>query len=144
MNKDDNRRLIEIIIKECQDILVEVQNSARESDMNKFGCPPEYVIVRYHDSFNTKGFKIGKILSAWKISKEKIEMVDNMNIQPEIKPVDGMYFKEGNFLFSIDFGIKRIILEWFVGPRFGRGFTYNIDSIGNEFAIKRDKLLWIS
>ncbi len=137
-------QIINLILIECQNILRELHSSAKEMDADYYGNPPKGVVVNYHDKFDVKGFKIGKILSVWKITLDDIMSIEDLTHEPETQPVDCMYYKEGRMLFAIDLEKKTIVLEWQVGPRYGRGFTYNIERSNNELRILVEKLLWVS
>ena len=141
---DELEKIIKLVLVECQNILRELHCSAKEMDADYYGNPPKGVIVQYHDKFDLKGFKNGNLISVWKITLDDIISIEDLTIEPATQPVDRMYYKEGRILFAINIEKKKIVLEWQVGPRYGRGFIYNIEGSNNEFSILVDKLLWVS
>ena len=141
---DELDKIINLVLIECQSILRELHSSAKEMDADFYGHPPKSAIIKYHDKFDVKGFKIGNIVAAWEATLDNIIGIEDLTIEPTTQPVDRMYYKEGRMLFAIDMEKKKVVLEWQVGPRYGRGFTYNIERSNNEFSILVDKLLWVS
>ncbi|MCX7748203.1 MAG: hypothetical protein N2645_15155 [Clostridia bacterium] len=141
---DDLKQIINLILIESRNILKELRDSSKEMDVSFYGHPPKSAIVKYHDYFDENGFKIGNILAAWKITLDDIVCIEDLTLEPTTQPVDRMYYKEGRMLFAIDIWKEKIVLEWQVGPRYGRGFTYNIETSAIGINIIRDKILWVS
>jgi hypothetical protein len=135
--------IIDLILKEFQNILISLDISSNQVH-NNYGYSPKSAIVKYHDRYDPTCYSRGNINSAWVIYLDKIETLSDLNYRALSKPIDGMYFSEGSFYFSINPDSSKAIIEWIVGPLFGRGYVYSIDNISNKLKLTRDHRIWAS
>ena len=140
-----NEELVKLILIEYQKVFLEIGNHRIEENGMRYGIPPKSIIVKYHDMYSPYKYKIGNILSSWRVSKDSIDKLIDQNSEAASEPRDGMYFNEGRGYFSIDDNNEKVYMQWFVGPRYGRGFIYKVlqNSTGGMWLLK-DKLILIS
>lgn len=139
-----NNQIMNLVLKEFQSMLRELTRYYNEDKAENYGTAPRNAIVKYHDKFDIGGHKLGKIIAAWEISLNEIEKIKDLSCEATHSPTQGMFYKEGSFLFSINSDVTEVIIEWQVGPRFGRGYLYSIVKTDNRFRIIKAKNLWIS
>ncbi len=144
MSKFDNSYLIKLILEEYQKVFLEIGNHEIEKNGTRYGIPPKSIVVKYHDVFNTDEFKIGSILSVWRVFYDRIDYLCDLDTEPIKDPKDGMYFNEGLGYFSFNEMNNEIQFEWYVGPRYGRGFVYKIIDIEGKIEVIQDRLIWVS
>jgi len=144
MVEEFDEKIVKQILKEFQKVLFDLRANSDEESC-KYGYPPQSAIVKYHDKYDSTGMTIGKVIATWYISKDKISRLDNLEKEPELNPISGMYYFEGRFLFSISKDKSNAIVEWQVGPRFGRGYKYKIvNSDGEACQLIEKEILWVS
>ena len=135
--------IIELILKEFQKVLISLDKITNEEHNNN-GYSPKSAIVKYHDKYDPIFCSIGNVISVWAIYLDRIEIVNDLNYNALTEPRDGMYFSEGIFYFSLSSDFSKAILEWTVGPRYGRGYTYSISKSHNKLTLKMGYRLWMS
>jgi hypothetical protein len=97
------------------------------------------LIVRQIQQYNAEGMCLGDTIAVWRVSEE-----NSQEIEPEREPSNGMYFQEGDAGFSISPDFKNIIIEWQVGPRYGRGCRYDIVLKNSNIILQNKGDLWVS
>jgi len=144
MVEEFDEKIVKQILKEFQKVLFDLKDNSDEGS-SKYGYPPQSAIVKYHDKYDSNAMRIGKVIAALYISCDKISRLDNLEKEPELNPISGMYYFEGRFLFSISQDKSNAIIEWQVGPRFGRGYRYKIvNSDGEDYQLLDKEILWVS
>lgn len=132
------------MLKEYQRVLSDLILSDPQVSDHKYGLPPKIAIVKFHDKYNTKKIGIGNIISTWRISSEKIELIEDNKVEAQNNPKSGMYFNEGSFYFSFSKDMKKVLFAWQVGPRYGRAFRYGVISDVDKVRIEEEDILWVS
>lgn len=136
-----NDQLIKAILNVFQEVLIELSNINNKEYIEKYGVPPKSVIVKYHDYFSIRSEKVGNIISSWRVTATEIECINELEYEATTSPISGMYYNEGSCLFSINPRLKTCILEGQIGPRYGRGYIYDILGDG-EYRLQKKDILW--
>lgn len=136
-----NDQLIKVILKEFQEMIIELNNISNKEYEEKYGVPPKSVIVKYHDYFSIRSEKVGNIISSWRVTATGIESIKELECEAMTSSISGIYYNEGSCLFSINPKLRSCILEWQIGPRYGRGYIYDILEDG-DYRLQKKDILW--
>lgn len=109
-----------------------------------YGIPPKAIVIEYGKG-NRKNvdFIITDVWNRWYYSDGNLREADEMPEQKKF-PLSGMFFSEAHAEFMIDENGPRVYLGCHFGPRYGRGFCYEIEEQGDSVRLCKEKILWIS
>lgn len=107
-------------------------------------APPEG-FARQLSDVDIKGRITGSILGLWRITHTEIAALPISFTIPAIGRVTGMYYDRGSFDFVVAQDGTSVVVGWQVGPRFGRGFRYQVvTGDGGHQSLKIAGTLWKS
>lgn len=141
------RKTEALVLDECVKILQENEMADNASNMGTF--PKSAIIV-----LNTEGNEDGDgydnpdtIEGIWEIADGKCSArrISRDGIPRLRSPVSGAYYPVGEFYFNVKMREKAVYLSYIFGPRFGRGFTYQIqtnEETGEIQALIKPQVLW--
>lgn len=135
-----------LVLEECIRLFQENQALNKEHNMGNF--PKEAIVVH-----NTMGDADGNgydnwdtIEEIWSIEdgKYKAQGIPTKGIQHVHNPISGAFYPLGEFYFNIKPEEKEVYLSYIFGPRYGRGFVYEIKMDGSEnvIGLVNPKVLW--
>ena len=90
------------------------------------GDAPTEGYVRQLSELDARSHMSGQILGVWRITQNDMAVLPVSFIIPPASHRSGMYFDRGTFDFVVAPDRKTVVVGWQVGPRFGRGFRYEI------------------
>jgi hypothetical protein len=141
---------LNIILKFYQDLLIKINKS---SSITRFfyGNPTKALRVNYSDKQNDY---------IWRITPETIELISKEPVKPlpqdtqKIKKqhsvdskrhseLSGMYWDEGTGFFSFE-GEKTVIVDYNLGPLYGRTFQYEIVKENHRIKLINEKTIMVS
>lgn len=136
--------LILLLLKKCKKIYCEEKEACEKDEYRKCRDVLEYAVVTYYKTINDGLiYKLSEPLKMWKIDKEKIEETD-LDTKPINTQHSGGLFKVGRFSFYIGLKDKKVIFEFSLGPRYGRGYSCDIEMSNNKYVLKNTRILWVS
>lgn len=107
--------VIEVIWKEC-----------RSNEGGKLGDPPKSLFILKCTEANWESCYCHKeIIASWEFNGSAY-FVHNPVIDNPEKTLNGMYWDKGIITFCLDKENGQAILNYFLGPRYGRGYMYSI------------------
>ena len=108
------------------------------------GSPPKTLVVHQIRQYRAEGMCLDDTIAAWKVTEKSVQKLYDLSVEPIREPTDGMYYQEGCADFSISPDSKKNIIEWQVGPRYGRGLRYDIVLNDSNVILHKDADLWVS
>lgn len=136
-------KVIELLLKECKEIFCEEKDDYKRNKYIKCKNLLEYAIITHYKSNDKIKNKLSDPIKVWKMNEEKIEEAD-LNTKAVNDKYSGRYFKVAEFSFYIDLENKKGIFNFLLGPRYGRGYSFDIEMSNNKYILKNPKILWVS
>lgn len=134
--------LVEVLLSKCIEKYEEATSGV--SDDKFYGTVPKLLIIEHMEATRkTKHFYSKTYIMSWNYCLgDKIE--ERHNKDEDDNPAYGMYFSRAKALFYYDQERRKAFVELHMGPRYARGFAYNIESIEEKIELVNEKLEWIS
>ncbi len=141
-------KITELVLNECIRIFKENRTSNVDSNMGEF--PKSAIVV-----FNTAGTEDGTgydnidtIEEVWEIVDDKYTVKETCGsgIPCLRSPISGAFYPMGEFYFNVNMIEKEVYLCYILGPRYGRGFKYQLqtdEEKGKNRALTNPRLLWV-
>jgi hypothetical protein len=109
------------------------------------GEPPIEGFARPFSEVDERGRMTGGVHSLWRITKSEIVTLPASFVIPPAARISGMYYQRGTFDFVVATDARSVVVGWQVGPRFGRGFRYEVgtDDAGH-LSLRISHTLWKS
>jgi len=136
-----------LVLKECVRLFQENEASNNSQSMGEF--PKSAIVV-----FNTEGNADGEgydnwdfIEEIWKIEKGEYKAigVPKEGIPRVHSPLSKAFYPVGEFYFNMNLREKEVYLSYIFGPRYGRGFKYEIqmnEETREARALVNQQVLW--
>ena len=134
--------LVKVLLSKC----IEKYNEAisRVSDDEFYGIVPKLLVIEYMEAVRkTEHFYSKTYIKSWDYHL-KGEIVERHNKDEDDNPTYGMYFSRAKATFYYDQEKRKAFVEMYMGPRYGRGFVYDIESKGEKIELVNEKLAWVS
>lgn len=125
------------------------ENEMEYTSSNMGDFPKSAIVV-----FNTAGTEDGEgynnldtLEEIWQITEDgyKVKGIPAGGIPYVHNPISGAFYPVGEFYFNIDILKKEVYICYIFGPRFGRGFKYQMqinEETGEIQALVEPKVLW--
>src|SRR5579859_5858444 len=108
------------------------------------GNPPTQGYVQQFSSSSPRGRMAGEIVGKWLITPTEVTVLDASFIIPSPERGTGMYYDVGTYNFAIASDRKNVDVGWSVGPRYGRGFRFEVAlSDEGKTCLKMKSTLWM-
>ncbi|MDR3459236.1 MAG: hypothetical protein P4N60_17535 [Verrucomicrobiae bacterium] len=109
------------------------------------GCAPIKGYARQFSDLDARGQMTGNILGTWCITHTEMVPLETTFTIPAPASRSGMYYDRGTYDFVVAPDCKSVVVGWQVGPRFGRGFQFDIITNDNgHIGLKLTHTLWKS
>lgn len=136
------KALKELMLGVCIKQFCEILEADIEYD--KYGKPPVVLWITYgKDSIQHGMFRIKEVFEKWKYSEEHLESVECV-FEPGRKDISGMFFSEAEASLGFDELEEKAYINMIFGPRFGRGYEYDIVCQDGTYDIVNEKVMWVS
>ena len=142
----DREELIKAALRECRRIFDKLKKQ-EESYTGKFGRFPETAYIYYCGSSlqkPTDHFDASQRLRAWRLSGEGYEQLPDAQQDAQTKPWSGMYYLTGVFAFCISEDGRTAKINMWLGPRYGRGFVYDVNDEWGAAFLTNQRTQWAS
>ncbi len=131
--------LQKVIIERC----IEIYSAIADDVLNWWNetLPKELIIIEAKERKRTEN-SIESYQMCWRFFDGKLEPYSfdgSLHSQPGQK-----YFDIVLFTFFVSTDGKNAFIEYHVGPRFARGFRYDIVTGDNGRILENEKLIWVS
>lgn len=134
--------LVEGLLSKCIEKYEEA--ISRGSDDEFYGTVPKLLIIEYMEAVRkTKHFYSKTYVKSWDY-RLKSEIVERHNKDVDDNPIYGMYFSRAKASFYYDQERRKAFVEVHMGPRYGRGFVYDIEGKDENIELVNEKLVWVS
>ena len=109
------------------------------------GDAPTEGYARQLSEVDARGRMTGSIIRVWRITHTEIVGLAASATVPAPAGRSGMYYDRGSFDFVVAPDRTSVVVGWQVGPRFGRGFRYQVaaDDSG-RLSLRLADTLWKS
>lgn len=134
--------LVEVILSKCVEKYEETISGVSDDEIN--GIVPKLLVIEYVQAIRkTKPFYSKKYIRSWNYRLgTKIE--ERQNRDEEDNHTYGMYFSRAKASFYYDQERRKAFVELYMGPRYARGFVYDIESKDEKLELVNEKLEWVS
>ena len=124
-----------------------VWKQAQSDGSGEYGPPPDYFVVQETAAGNwERSVCRAPVVRQWIYRGEAFELCgpDNPLPNDEVE-YRGMFYSRASFSFHIDSDRKRLLIDYVLGMRYGRGHSYRIVGEGEAARLEPGEgLAWIS
>ena len=110
-----------------------------------YGVPPQYMFIRMYDAVRkTEHFYKRSFIKAWMYKDGKLEprAEDESSEGDMIR--SGMYYKRAIADFYWDLEKMKAFINMTYGPRYARGYSFDIRSEEDEIYLENEEIIWVS
>ena len=139
------------LIDKCIDLYLGVLSEREEVKARKtdnridYGIPPRYLFLREYDAVKkTEHFYKRTFAKAWIYEDGELVPEQEDVTRDEDMERSGMYYKRATGDFYWDIENKKAFVNMTYGPRYARGFSYDIRLDGNVIILENEDVLWVS
>ena len=134
--------LIEALLSKCIEKYEEAVSGV--SDDEFYGTVPRLMVVEYMEAVRkTEHFYAKTYVKSWDYHL-KGEIVERHSKDEDNNPVCGMYFSRAKASLYYDQERRKAFVNMYMGPRYGRGFAYDIENKDENIELVNEKLEWVS
>lgn len=134
--------LVEVLLSKCIEKYEEAISGV--SDDEFYGTVPKLLVIEYMEAVRkTEHFYSKTYIKSWDY-RPKNKIVERRNRDEDDNPTCGMYFSRAKASFYYDQERSKAFVELYMGPRYGRGFVYDIERKDGNIELVNEKLKWVS
>ena len=123
-------------------------NGERNSfnDVDKYGHIPDVLFIEYCDAVRRTEHHYNLISKKrWKYENSiVIELAIENELEKKDISIDGMFYAVASAKIYWDLEKKKGFLDIVFGPRFGRGFSYDIHFNEEKLSLENEYIEWVS
>lgn len=132
----------EILIHICINKFEEVTRGIGDDDRyGKF--PEEFRITLMNAERKTKHHYKKVAARKWKYSSKTLSEIP-LDEEAKDNKVSGMFFNIASASYWYDFEQRKAFIDFVMGPRFGRGYVYDITDTNDSVSIENEQIIWVS
>ena len=137
------RVLIEKSIELYKNVLDEYNDP---NDWNQYGEPPlKLVLECYEATRRTEHFYKKTLKKCWNDEGNKLTDLDlDLVVKADIPPRSGMFYTIASARFYWDIEKKKAFIDMVYGPRFARGYSFDIKEEDGSIYLDNQDILWVS
>lgn len=133
---------IEILLSKCIEKYEEAISGV--SDDEFYGKVSKLLVVEYMEAVRKTGrFYSKTYVKSWDYRPGR-EIEERPSKDDADNPISGMYFSRAKATFYYDRERRRAFVEIHMGPRYGRGFVYDMENKDGKMELVNEKLAWVS
>ena len=139
------------LIDKCIELYLGVLSEREEIEARKtdnridYGIPPKYMFLREYDAVKkTEHFYKRTFAKAWIYKDGELVPKQEDLTSDEDMERSGMYYKRATGDFYWDIENKKAFVNMSYGPRYARGYSYDIRLEGNKIILENEDVLWVS
>lgn len=134
--------LIEVLLSKCIEKYEEAISGVSNDEF--YGIVPKLLVVEYMKAVRkTEHFYSKTYVMGWEYHLGD-EIVERHNKDEGDNPIYGMYFSRARASFYYDLERRKAFVDIHMGPRYGRGYVYDIESKDEKIELANEKLVWVS
>lgn len=134
--------LIEVSLSKCIEKYKEAISGVSDDDF--YGIVPKLLVVEYMKAVRkTEHFYSKTYVMSWDYHFGK-EIKERLSKDEDDNPTIGMYFSRARASFYYDLERRKAFVDIHMGPRYGRGFVYDIECKDEKIELVNEKLVWVS
>ena len=146
-----NCKLEKVLINKCIELYknmiderseIDAENSEQDID---YGNPPQYMVIRMYEAVRkTEHFYKRTFVKAWMYKDDVL----NSRTQEELGEDDmirsGMFYNCSTGDFYCDLEKMKAFINIKYGPRYARGYAFDIQSEEDNISLENEDVLWVS
>lgn len=138
-------RVIETLLKKSVTMFRSLQKKESTVD-GKFGRFPESATIIYTEFSKDLIHRAMRSIRAWKVTSTELTEIHPPISTPDFGDRCGMYYTHGCFAFSFssEQTPAKARLEMILGPRYGRGYIYDIVIKDHTIFLDNEQTEWVS
>ena len=144
LNMGKEAKIISLMLEECERVYREFADELN-GEQELYGVFPKSAIVKYYcgdiDDKKTE-YNFGSE-KTWKYEEGKFNQVDDQ-VNAVLKPISEMFYQEADFRILVDLAKEQALLEYRLGQRFGRGYSYRLNMQGADIELVNRETVWES
>ena len=147
----DNSKLETSILNKCIELYQGVIKERARFDAENpkhdidYGIPPQYMYVRSYDSVEEmENYHKHPFVKAWMYSGGVLDPWTEDESSVENIEISGMYYKRATGDFSWDPDSMKVFINMTYGPRYARGYSFDIRIEEDNICLENEDLLWVS
>ena len=145
----DTTELEKVLVKKCVELYKEMLDEHKEIEKTDhridYGVPPKYILIKQYDGVEkTEHFNKGTIIKAWIYKDNELKSIPNDVAMEEDPERSGMYYKQATGEFYRDIENRKAYVNMSYGPRYGRGYSYDLILDAEEILLENEDVLWVS
>jgi len=121
---------------------------AQKEGSGNFGpCSDEMIVYQYSGCDLNNSRCNGECLRAWIFNGDAFEAVSPDRVEKLKKSeTQGMFYKQATGQFNISKNRRHVVLEYIFGPRYGRGYVFDVVGQGKKgcLQLKPGNAFWVS
>ena len=134
--------LVEVLLSKCVEKYEEAISGIPDDKF--YGTVPKMLVIEYVEAVRkTKPFYSKKYIKSWDYHLGN-EIEERQNRDKDDNPSSGMYFSRAKASFYYDQERSKAFVELYMGPRYARGFIYDIESKEEKIELINENLVWVS
>jgi hypothetical protein len=132
--------LYRLVFKEVAAVWEKVRSEGRS-----LGTPPDWLCVQELRRADWENLRcLGPVRRAWSFRSGGLSPLPPEGVDPDCGEPRGMFYQVGRVRFHIA-DRKRLVFEYTVGPRYGRGVFFRVAGQGKRGRLHLDgPLMWVS
>lgn len=139
------------LIDKCIELYLSVLSEREEIEARKtdnridHGIPPRYIFLREYDAVKkTEHFYKRTFAKAWIYKDGELMSKQEDVTTDEDMERSGMYYKRATGDFYWDIENQKAFVNMSYGPRYARGYSYDIRLEVNKIILENEDVLWVS
>ena len=131
------------VLEYLQDVLFELEQEAKDLPPD-LGTPPRVLFVEEREPSGHGSLNTGPTRRRWRLTTEQVVPLSKDEPSPD-QEIPGMYYDTGRADFAIMSAYRIVRVGWQVGPRYGRGYDFPIESSAEQMPqLGKPKPTWVS
>ncbi len=133
---------VDVLIKKCIEKYEKVRLDI--GDDKSYGTAPEWLIIEYINAVRkTEHHYRKKYIKSWNYYSGKT-IEERQDKDESENPISGMYYARAKALFYFDEEKGKAFIDFIMGPRYARGFVYDMRNENGNCVLENEVLDWVS
>lgn len=131
-----------ILINKCIELFNKVV--LKEADDNFYGKLPGSLVIEYKYAVRrTENHYKLTLKKRWKYSNHSL-ITESLAELDKNNPESGMYYERATALFYWDLERNKVFVNVTFGPRYARGYSYDLVKQDEKYMLDNEQLEWVS
>ncbi len=142
-----NNQIVDAALTKCQELLRQIAREASSS--RALGIAPSRCYAALVGDYAEDPIELFartnyKPVRNWVFGIDSVRELVDMDEGPVFFPFDKAFFREGKFVVAVSGDGQRCLIDFQVGPLYGRCFIYEVQLKDGEYALNQVAIMRIS